>query len=93
VLDRARSTRENRTIYTTGRAEGGLHDAHVGHQGSPAREFSAQIPQPKTEKQQVNPPRLPRTPNRQPSQVEVFRSMIAQHALGLGRPNYSLPRS
>jgi hypothetical protein len=34
-----------------------------------AAEFSAQIPQPKTEKQQVNPLRLPRTPNREPSQV------------------------
>jgi hypothetical protein len=36
---------------------------------------------------------VPRTPNREPSQVEVFRNMIAQHALGLGRPNYSPPRS
>jgi alkylation response protein AidB-like acyl-CoA dehydrogenase len=25
--------------------------------------------------------------------LEVFRNMIAQHALGLGRPNYSPPRS
>jgi alkylation response protein AidB-like acyl-CoA dehydrogenase len=25
--------------------------------------------------------------------LEVFRNMIAQHALGLGRPNYSAPRS
>jgi len=24
--------------------------------------------------------------------LEVFRNMIAQHALGLGRPNYSPPR-
>jgi hypothetical protein len=38
-------------------------------QGSPAPESSAQIPQHKTEKQQVNPLRLPRTPNREPSQV------------------------
>jgi hypothetical protein len=45
VLDRARSTRENHTIYTTGRAEGGLHDAHIDHQGSPAGEFSATNPE------------------------------------------------
>jgi alkylation response protein AidB-like acyl-CoA dehydrogenase len=25
--------------------------------------------------------------------LEVFRNMIAQHALGLGRPNYSPPRA
>jgi alkylation response protein AidB-like acyl-CoA dehydrogenase len=25
--------------------------------------------------------------------LEVFRNMIAQHALGLGRPTYSPPRS
>jgi 3-oxocholest-4-en-26-oyl-CoA dehydrogenase alpha subunit len=25
--------------------------------------------------------------------LEVFRNMIAEHALGLGRPNYSPPRS
>jgi alkylation response protein AidB-like acyl-CoA dehydrogenase len=25
--------------------------------------------------------------------LEVFRNMIAQHALGLGRPNYSPPRT
>ena len=35
---------------------------------APAPEFSAQIPQPKTEKQQVDSLRLPRTPNREPSQ-------------------------
>jgi len=25
--------------------------------------------------------------------LEVFRNMIAQHALGLGRPNYSPPKA
>jgi 3-oxocholest-4-en-26-oyl-CoA dehydrogenase alpha subunit len=24
--------------------------------------------------------------------IDVFRNMIAQHALGLGRPNYSPPK-
>ena len=38
-------------------------------QAAPAPEFSAQIPAAQTEKQQVNPLRLPRTPNREPSQV------------------------
>jgi hypothetical protein len=32
------------------------------------------------------------TPGTYGGTVDVFRNMIAQHALGLGRPNYSLPK-
>ena len=39
---------------------------------APAPEFNAQIPQPKIEKQQVNPLQLPRAPNPEPSQGQVI---------------------
>jgi hypothetical protein len=68
VPDRTRSTSRKPHDPHRGRAESGLHDAHIGHRAAPAPECSAQIPQPKTEKQQDNPLRLPRTPNREPSQ-------------------------
>jgi hypothetical protein len=70
VLDRARSTPRKPHDLHRGRAEGGLHDAHVRHQGSPSARISAQIPAAQTEKQQVNPPQQPRNPNREPSQVK-----------------------
>jgi hypothetical protein len=68
VLDRARSKPRKPHDLHSGRADGGLNGAHVGHPGNPGTRISAQIPQPKTEKQQVNPLRQPRTANREPSQ-------------------------
>jgi hypothetical protein len=67
VLDPARSTSRQPHDLHHGRAENGLHGAHIAR-AAPAPEFNAQIPQPKIEKQQVNPLQLPRAPNREPSQ-------------------------
>ena len=65
-------------------AHAGLRGAHVGHPGNPGTRISAHIPQPKTEKQQVNPPRQPRTANHEPSQVRDIAA--ARRCLGLGCP-------
>jgi hypothetical protein len=63
-LDRARSTCAvaPKAVFTM---------RTLATRAAPAPEISAQIPTAQTEKQQVNPLRLSRTPNREPSQVGI----------------------
>jgi hypothetical protein len=60
--------RENHTTYTAVAPKAVFTMRTLATRAAQAPEFSAQIPTAQTEKQQVNPLRLSRTPNREPSQ-------------------------
>jgi len=85
VLDRMRSTSRNHTIYTAVAPKAVFTMRTLATRATPAPDFSAQIPAAETEKQKVNPLRLPRTPNRGPSQVYACYAgwMNEDNALGM----------